>query len=236
MKTSTAFETPHDTHLLVVDDDDRIRELLKRYLSRNGFRVTVAANAHEARRLMSGLTFDLLVLDVMMPGEDGFALTKSLRQVDNIPIILLTARGDASDRINGLSLGADDYLSKPFEPEELVLRIKSILKRQSTTPRAHKITFGDWVFDLERDILTQNKERVHLTTGETALLTTLSRRVGTPVTREALAQQITAKSERAVDVQITRLRRKLESDPSKPEFLVTVRNRGYRLQAEPYDE
>lgn len=235
MKNSAQLEAEHDTHLLVVDDDDRIRDLLKRYLARNGFRVSVAANAQDARRLMQGFTFDLLVLDVMMPGENGFELTQSLREVDNVPIILLTARGDASDRINGLNLGADDYLAKPFEPEELVLRIRSILKRQATLPRTHKIKFGDWVFDLDRNFLTQKDQRVHLTTGEMALLTTLSRRVGTPVTREALASQISAKSERAVDVQITRLRRKLEADPSKPEFLMTVRNRGYRLQAEPID-
>ena len=233
MENSALFDNLHDAHLLVVDDDDRIRDLLKRFLSRHGFRVSVASSAQEARRLMLGLTYDLLVLDVMMPGEDGFALTQSLRKVDNIPIILLTARGDASDRINGLSVGADDYLSKPFEPEELVLRIKSILKRQATRPRAHKIQFGEWVFDLGRNLLTKCGERVHLTTGETALLTTLSRRVGMPVSRQALAEQINAKSERAVDVQITRLRRKLEENPSDPAYLITVRSRGYRLQAEP---
>ncbi|PHR94093.1 MAG: DNA-binding response regulator [Robiginitomaculum sp.] len=235
MENSTEPEIYQDTHLLIVDDDDRIRDLLKRYLLRNGFRVSTAANALEARRIMEGLTFDLLVLDVMMPGENGFELTQALRQIDNVPIILLTARGDASDRIKGLSLGADDYLSKPFEPEELILRIKSILKRQATRPRAHKIKFGDWVFDLDRNILSKNGEPVHLTTGETALLTTLSRRIGTPVSRDALAQQINAKSERAVDVQITRLRRKLETDHGQPDFLITVRNRGYCLQAEPYE-
>lgn len=225
-----------DTHLLVVDDDDRIRDLLKRYLSRNGFRVSIAADAAEARRLMSGLTFDLLVLDVMMPGEDGFELTKSLRAVDDVPIILLTARGEASDRINGLSLGADDYLAKPFEPEELVLRIKSILKRQAARPRQHKISFGDFLFDLDRQYLEKAGVRMHLTTGETALLTTLSNRAGQPVSRQNLADQIKAKSERAVDVQITRLRRKLENNPARPEFLTTIRNRGYCLQVEPMAE
>ena len=222
-----------DTHLLVVDDDDRIRDLLKRYLSKKGFRVSTAADAADARRLMAGLTFDLLVLDVMMPGEDGFALTKSLRAVDDVPIILLTARGEPQDRIEGLSLGADDYLAKPFEPEELVLRIKSILKRQATRPRQHKICFGDYVFDVDRQLLEQDGKRTHLSTGETALLTTLSNRAGRPVSRQALADHIKAKSERAVDVQITRLRRKLETNPAQPEFLITVRNRGYCLQAEP---
>ncbi|PHS42016.1 MAG: DNA-binding response regulator [Robiginitomaculum sp.] len=225
-----------DTHLLVVDDDDRIRDLLKRFLGKSGFRVSTAENALEARKLMSILTFDLLVLDVMMPGEDGFALTKALREVDNVPIILLTARGEAGDRIQGLSLGADDYLAKPFEPEELVLRIKSILKRQATRPRQHKIRFGTYLFDIDRQILENAGQRLHLTTGETALLTTLSNRAGQPVSRQALADQIKAKSERAVDVQITRLRRKLETNPATPVFLITVRNRGYCLQAEPIDE
>jgi two-component system phosphate regulon response regulator OmpR len=222
-----------DAHLLVVDDDDRIRTLLKKFLGNSGFRVSTAANAIEARQLMRGLSFDLLVMDVMMPGEDGFALTKSLREIDNVPIILLTARGNPDDRIEGLSLGADDYLSKPFEPRELVLRIRSILRRQSTQPRSRQIRFGEWEFDLERSVLSRKGERTHLTTGETALLTTLARRVGQPVSRDALAEHINAKSERAVDVQITRLRRKLEPDAGSPSFLITVRNRGYSLQAEP---
>lgn len=233
MEQSLAYEENQDAHLLVVDDDDRIRSLLKKFLGNSGFRVSVASNAAEARRLLRGLSFDLLVLDVMMPGETGFELTKSLREIDNVPIILLTAKGDSDDRIEGLSLGADDYLPKPFEPRELVLRIKSILKRQSTQPRSRLIAFGDWKFDLDRSFLTQNDERVHLTTGETALLMTLSRRIGLPVSRDALAEHIRAKSERAVDVQITRLRRKLETDPGNPEFLLTVRNRGYCLQASP---
>ena len=236
MENEILLNTMQDSHLLVVDDDDRIRELLKRFLGRNGFRVSTAANAVEARHLMKSLAFDLLVLDVMMPGEDGFSLTQALRKIDNIPIILLTARGGASDRIKGLSLGADDYLSKPFEPEELALRIQSILKRQSTPPRSRKIKFGDWVFDVNRNLLTQNGVQVHLTTGENVLLSTFSRSIGSVINRHALAQQIQTKSERAVDVQITRLRRKLEPDPANPVFLVTVRNRGYCLQAEPYDE
>jgi two-component system phosphate regulon response regulator OmpR len=235
MENSSATEEINDAHLLVVDDDDRIRNLLKKFLGNSGFRVSTAANALEARGLMRGLSFDLMVLDVMMPGEDGFALTKSLREIDNIPIILLTARGEPDDRINGLSLGADDYLSKPFEPRELVLRIQAILKRQATQPRSSQIRFGNWRFDIDRHILTRDDQRTHLTTGELALLTTLSRRIGLPVSREALALQINAKSERAVDVQITRLRRKLETDPSTPMFLITVRNKGYSLQAEPVD-
>ncbi len=235
MTHSATINNFSDAHLLVVDDDDRIRDLLNRYLSKNGFRISTAADAQAARKLMSRLTFDLLVLDVMMPGEDGFALTKSLRQVDNVPIILLTAKSEPGDRIQGLSLGADDYLPKPFEPEELVLRIKSILKRQAARPRQHKIRFGAFLFDIERQVLEHAGQRLHLTTGETALLTTLSNRAGQPVSRQALADHINAKSERAVDVQVTRLRRKLETKPAKPEFLITIRNRGYCLQAEPVD-
>ncbi len=235
MADRTGQISPNAAHLLVVDDDDRIRDLLKRFLTGKGFRVSVAQNATEARHLLSGLRFDLIVLDVMMPGEDGFALTKSLRNFDSVPILLLTARGEPSDRITGLSLGADDYLSKPFEPEELVLRIQAILKREASVPRAKSVKFANWVFDLDRQLLTNQDERVHLTSGELALLDTLSRRVGTPVSRHALAQQVNAPSERAVDVQITRLRRKLEADPSKPEFLLTVRNHGYVLQAIPYE-
>ncbi len=225
----------NDTHLLVVDDDDRIRTLLKKYLMGKGFRVSIAENAETARRKMEGLRFDLLILDVMMPGEDGFALTKALREIDTIPIILLTAKGDPAERIEGLSLGADDYLPKPFEPEELVLRIKSILKRQAIRPRQSRLRFGPYIFDTERMLLENNGERVHLTSGETSLLLTLSRKAGQAVSRYSLANQIHAKSERAVDVQITRLRRKLERLPATPEYLITIRNKGYCLQAEMID-
>lgn len=225
-----------DAHLLVVDDDDRIRELLKRFLGGHGFRVSIAENAKSARRLLRSLAFDLIVLDVMMPGEDGFSLTKSLRKIDNVPILLLTAKGKSAERIEGLALGADDYLSKPFEPMELVLRIKAILRRRAERPRTRAIAFGSWRFDLDSGFLAKDGERVHITSGESALLSTLSGRVGQPVSREALASQISAKSERAIDVQITRLRRKLEADPSRPQFLITVRHKGYRLQADPVDD
>lgn len=231
MVTQTDILERQDIHLLVVDDDDRIRDLLKRYLSRQGFRVTSAANAAGARRLMQTFSYDCMILDVMMPGEDGFALTESLRTHSDIPIILLTARGDAADRISGLKHGADDYLAKPFEPEELVLRIEGILRRLNTSAQAtsHIVNFGPWEFDTDRQSLTKNGDSVRLTTGEAALLTTLGRRAGVTVTREALAETIGAKSERAVDVQITRLRRKIEDTPSDPDHLMTVRGKGYRL-------
>ena len=221
-----------DVHLLVVDDDDRIRELLKRYLHNQGFRVSTAPSAAEARNLMETLQFDLIVLDVMMPGENGFELTESLRQNMDIPIILLTAKGDAESRIQGLKVGADDYLPKPFEPEELVLRIESIFRRMGTQVQASKVKFGPWEFDIERLTLTNNGDRVRLTTGEEALMTLLAKCAGSSVSRYALSERIKAKSERAVDVQMTRLRRKIETNPAEPEYILTVRGHGYRLLAD----
>lgn len=218
-----------DIHLLVVDDDDRIRELLKKYLSKAGFRVSTAPSAAEARQLMEMLAFDLLVLDVMMPGEDGFTLTRTLREQNDLPIILLTAKGEPNERIEGLKTGADDYLTKPFEPEELVLRIESILRRLGMKGRQSEVTFGPWHFDLERLVLHKNGERVRMTSGEEALLTLLAKRAGSPVSRHALSEKISAGSERAVDVQMTRLRRKIENNPAEPTFLLTVRGLGYRL-------
>lgn len=222
----------HELHLLLVDDDDRIRDLLKRYLSREGYRVSTASNAVDARRLMTTLTFDLMILDVMMPGEDGFSLTRSLRETDDIPIILLTAKGEPSDRIEGLKTGADDYLAKPFEPEELVLRIEAILRRLGNTKPNGKVAFGPWEYDLQRLSLTKDGDRVRLTTGEEALLTLLAKCGGAAVSRYALSEKISAQSERAVDVQMTRLRRKIEDNPSEPIYIVTVRGHGYRLMTE----
>jgi len=221
-----------DIHILVVDDDDRIRTLLKRYLAKAGFRVSAAKNAEDARRKMDGLAFDILILDVMMPGEDGFTLTRSLREHNDVPIILLTAKGEASDRIEGLKTGADDYLPKPFEPEELVLRIEAIFRRLGITAPSSVIEFGPYRYDLVRLVLTKNEARVRLTTGEEALMTVLARRAGGTVSRYALSERISAQSERAVDVQITRLRRKIEENPAEPDYIMTVRGQGYRLIAE----
>jgi len=218
-----------DIHLLVIDDDNRIRKLLKTYLTKQGFRVSTAGDASEARNLMATLAYDLLILDVMMPGETGLELTRGIREREDVPIILLTALGESDDRINGLRSGADDYLVKPFEPEELVLRIEAIFKRAGTSGRASVVEFGDWVFDMERHVLTKAGERVRLTTGEEAMLALLARRAGTAVTRHALSEKISAESERAVDVQMTRLRRKIEDNPSEPVHLLTVRGQGYRL-------
>ncbi|MGJ8563516.1 MAG: response regulator [Alphaproteobacteria bacterium] len=232
MGTESEILERRDIHLLVVDDDDRIRDLLKAYLMRHGFRVSTAGNAEEARNLMDSLAYDLLILDVMMPGEDGFSLTRSLRTKDDIPIILLTAKGEAEDRIEGLKAGADDYLPKPFEPEELVLRIEAIFRRLGTTAPASEVRFGPWEYNLERLTLTKDGERVRLTTGEEALLTLLARCGGAPVSRYALSEKIRAKSERAVDVQMTRLRRKIEDNPAEPLYILTVRGHGYRLLTE----
>lgn len=217
---------------MIVDDDDRIRDLLRQYLSRQGFLISAAANAAQARKKMQGLQFDLLILDVMMPGEDGFSLTQSLRKVDDVPIILLTARGEAKDRITGLRYGADDYLSKPFEPEELLLRIAAVLKRRGAARTQDELRFGPWHLDIGARRLSRGDDLYSLTSGEMALLMTLARKAGEVVSREALAERIGSRTIRAVDVQMTRLRRKIEENPSEPLYLITERGRGYRLQAE----
>lgn len=228
-------ETP-DRHLLVVDDDDRIRELLKEYLARNGFRVTAAPGGAAARRLMETLDFDLAVFDVMMPGEDGFSLTRWLRErkgsAGRTPVLMLTAKGLPEDRIEGLKLGADDYLGKPFEPEELLLRIESILRRAQSRPQNGAnapISLGRCQFDLERGELSCAGTPIRLTEAEVALLKRLARSPHEPVDRLELARETVDPSGRAVDVQVTRLRRKIEADPKTPRYLQTVRGVGYLL-------
>ncbi|MDG1418606.1 MAG: response regulator transcription factor [Maricaulis sp.] len=224
-------------HILVVDDDDRIRTLLKRFLQERGYRVSTAPDAAKALSTLNSLAFDILVLDVMMPGMDGFELTEVIRSKGDTPILLLTARGEAEDRIRGLSLGADDYLSKPFEPEELVLRINAILRRaKPSSASIIQVLFGDWAFDIARESLTRDNKPVRLTGGETALLSALAATPGQAVSRLTLSER-TGGGERAVDVQVTRLRRKIETDPKEPLHLQTVRGEGYRLAADPvFDE
>jgi two-component system phosphate regulon response regulator OmpR len=223
-------------HLLVVDDDDRIRELLKAYLVRAGFRVSTAPGGIAARRLLGALDFDLAIFDVMMPDEDGFSLTRWLRDqrgaMGRTPILMLTARGEAGDRIEGLKLGADDYLAKPFEPEELLLRIEAILRRARSTaaPPSGPLSLGRCRFDADRGELLSDGEPVRLTEAEVALLRHLARTPHEPVDRLELARDAGPESSgRAVDVQVTRLRRKIEADPKAPRYLQTVRGVGYRL-------
>lgn len=227
-----------DCHILVVEDDPRLRERLARYLTNEGFRVTSAGDAGEARVQLRAIDPDLMVLDVMMPGENGLELTESLRKERNhdLPILLLTARGAPEDRIAGFEAGADDYLGKPFEPRELVLRIRALLRRAppAATPESPQgpVRIGDKEFDVERGELREAEGLIRLTGGEAALLTALARKPNEVLSREDIAEALGMddSGERAIDVQVVRLRRKIEADPREPRFLHTVRGRGYILK------
>lgn len=218
-------------HLLVVDDDTRIRDLLNRYLVEQGFRVTVAADAAEARRKLVGMDFDLIVLDVMMPGETGISLTQSLRELKTVPVIMLTALAEADSRIEGLQVGADDYLSKPFDPRELVLRINNILRRNAPaqTPKIEQVIFGPFTFSVVRRELRRGAQHIRLTDREQEIMMLFSQRAGETIPRHELIGDDAEVGERTIDVQINRLRRKIEDDPSNPVWLQTVRGIGYRL-------
>ena len=226
-----------DSHLLIVDDDERIRSLLQKFLMRHGFLVTAARDAAHARRILSGLDFDLIVLDVMMPGEDGIVFTRALREENTVPVLLLTAKGDTNNRIEGLEAGADDYLSKPFEPKELLLRINAILRRVPETlidEAAPKVLMlGQIRYDMERGEMWQGEELVRLTGTEMQLMKIFSASCNEAISRAKLVEELGRDrgqaQERAVDVQITRLRRKIESDPKQPRYLQTVRGAGYML-------
>ena len=222
-------------HLLLVDDDRRIRDLLSRYLASEGYRVTTADSAATARAKLAGLSFDLFILDVMMPGESGFDFARAIRTESSVPILMLTARSEADARIQGLELGADDYVPKPFEPRELSLRIAAILKRARPLPpdQRETVCFGEFVFHLGRDELRHRDEVVHLTDREREMLRILAEQQGETVPRLALAGNGKASNERAVDVQINRLRRKIERDPANPVVVQTVRGIGYRLSGAP---
>ncbi|MEL7031103.1 MAG: response regulator transcription factor [Pseudomonadota bacterium] len=219
-----------ETHLLIVDDDDRIRGLLKQYLTREGHSVTTAADAAAARKLFQTFSFDLAIFDIMMPGEDGLSLLKALRDDGNdTPVMLLTARGQSEDRIEGLRLGADDYLPKPFEPEELALRTAAIIRRTHVPPPPDEIEMSGLVFEPTKGLLTGPSGNIRLTDSELQLLTFLSRYPGEPISREALADKTSNGTERSIDVQVTRLRKKIEPDPRNPIHIQTVRGIGYRL-------
>jgi two-component system phosphate regulon response regulator OmpR len=223
--------TAETAHLLVVDDDERLRALLQRYLSANGFRVSVAANAGEARTLMKSMAFDLLIIDVMMPGETGFELTKSVRAHSQVPILILTARGGPEDRIAGLEHGADDYLPKPFEPRELLLRCGALMRRAAPVAAVvlREIKMGEAIFDPERSELKRRGKPVRLTTSEAALLKLFAANIGRPFSRTDLCTRLGVTLERSIDVQVTRLRRKIEEDPKLPLYIQTVRGVGYVL-------
>lgn len=221
-------------HLLVVDDDTRIRSLLSQFLTTSGFRVTVAASAAEARRKLEGIDFDLLILDVMMPGETGVSLTRSLREKKTVPILMLTALSETDSRIDGLEAGADDYLPKPFDPRELLLRINNILRRGATAPlhKIEQIVFGPYTFFIPRRELKKGSEVIKLTDRERDIMAIFAERAGDTVPRHELTGTEGEVGERTIDVQINRLRRKIEQDPANPIWLQTVRGIGYKLSIE----
>ena len=227
-----------EPHILVVDDDQRLRDLLRGYLSRNGFRVTLAADAAEARQHMTAMQFDLMVLDVMMPGETGLEFAATLRNRDRgLPILMLTAMNEPRDRIAGLESGVDDYLAKPFEPRELVLRLQALLRRvtaRQAPVAAESVTLGDMRFDVARgELVREDGERIRLTEAEVVLLRALAARGGDPVDRETLARELGGDvNARTIDVHVTRLRRKIEPDPRFPRYILTARGAGYRLVGE----
>ncbi|WP_279480391.1 response regulator [Aureimonas sp. SK2] len=221
-------------HLLVIDDDRRIRSLLSRFLSERRFRVSVAADAAEARRILQGLEFDLMIVDVMMPGESGLDLVRAVSPHREIPILMLTARSETDDRILGLEAGADDYLAKPFDPRELLLRINNILKRGSPAPvqKVEHVRFGPFSFSLSRKELRRGAEIIRLTEREQEIMTQFAQKAGDTIPRQDLLANEAEVGERTVDVQINRLRRKIESDPANPLWLQTVRGIGYRLNVD----
>lgn len=229
--------TDPDAHLLIVDDDERIRGLLQKFLIRHGFLVSVARDAAHAERILSGLDFDMIVLDVMMPGEDGVSFCQRLRETRETPILLLTAKNDASDRIAGLEAGADDYLAKPFEPKELLLRINSVLRRVPPAEMREQgpkmLMLGPLRYDVAKGTMWHGEETVRLTATESQIMRVFAACPGEPVSRTTLVEELSRdgdpSQERAVDVQITRLRRKIESDPKQPRYLQTVRGAGYML-------
>ena len=219
-------------HILVVDDDKRIRDLLARFLQEHGFRVSTAVDAATARATMRGLSFDLLILDVMMPQESGLEFARSLRTQSHVPILMLTARAEPEQRIEGLETGVDDYLAKPFEPRELLLRVNNVLRRGMSPASSGEVRMGNFIFHIARGELKRDDETVRLTERERDLLRCFARRPGVPVSRHELAKDADSGGERAVDVQINRLRRKIENDPANPVYLQTVRGKGYILHCE----
>lgn len=237
-EAETATDTTKDyaamPHVLVIDDDDRIRDLVARYLGEHGFFVSTADNAQAAEKILEIAEYDVLVVDVMMPGKNGMDFTKDLRENNDVPVLLLTAMGETDDKISGLTAGADDYLTKPFDPRELVLRLEAILRRRPKhKEEIKKLRMGQKVFDADHNVLMDGDKKVKLTDGEANLLKALAEKIGDVVSRNELAEACGLDAEkRTVDVQVTRLRRKLEEDSNMPEYLQTVRGKGYVLRAE----
>lgn len=226
------LSVPDDApHILAVDDDTRIRTLLSQFLRKNGFRVSIAANAAQARQKLAAISFDLLIIDVMMPGESGLSLTRSLREKGQVPILMLTALSETENRIDGLEAGVDDYLPKPFDPRELLLRVNAVLRRGQTPAEAkiEQITFGPYMFFIPRRELKKAGEIIHLTDKEQEIMAVFAENMGETVPRQALAGSEGEIGERTIDVQINRLRRKIEDDPANPLWLQTVRGIGYKL-------
>ena len=227
-----------DPHLLIVDDDERIRSLLQQFLVQSDYLVSTAEDAEQARTLLSAIEFDLIILDVMMPGQDGISFTAELRTLqNNTPILLLTARGETEDRIKGLEAGADDYLPKPFEPKELLLRINAILRRMPDLKEDQMmpktLSLGHLKYDVARNELWEGENQIRLTTTESQLMKIFTSALGEPISRvdlvTSLGRDVSSAQDRAIDVQITRLRRKIEVNPGQPRYLQTVRGAGYRL-------
>lgn len=220
-------------NLLVIDDDTRLRNLLGKFLDENGFGVSLAKDTVEARQMLATHNFDLLIVDVMMPEENGIDFTNSFKQTSTVPVLILTARGEPDDRIKGLEVGADDYLAKPFEPKELLLRINNILRRTPNIPQIivqeNVCKFGDFIFNIDKLRLKKGEIFIHLTESEAKILAILGRHKGNSLSREKLAELCGNIDQRSIDVQITRLRRKIEDNPKQPQFLQTVRNQGYVL-------
>lgn len=236
MSAATEVQPPlpdNAPHILVVDDDERIRDLLAKYLQGNGFRVTKASDAISARAALAGLEFDLLILDVMMPGETGFELARSLKGTIDAPIFMLTALGEPEQRVKGLEIGVDDYIAKPFEPRELLIRIGNILRRiEDSGAVKDEIAIGAYRFNIARGDLSSDSETIKLTERERELLRIFARRRGETIARHELSGGVGDSSDRAVDVQINRLRRKIEKDPGNPIYLQTVRGKGYILHTD----
>lgn len=232
--TNASMPTDDAIHLLIVDDDSRIRDLLSRYLSDHGFRVSVAENAASATKKMQSLVFDMAIVDVMMPGQSGTEFTQEVRKKSDIPILMLTALSETAERIEGLISGADDYLSKPFEPQELLLRINNILKRTAkpAEPVIEEIKFGPFIYSVVRKVLTKGEDHVRLTDREQEIMQAFAAKPGATVAREELLGGELSFGERKIDVQINRLRRKIEENPSDPKWLQTVRGVGYRLSVD----